>query len=118
MNILKRNKEIIKRHDAGETFLAMSKEYGIDAGSMSVTYYAFKNIVDRPCYDIVAGMDIGDQVAVKLVNVLCRYEGMMQVDLDADYLRTMDRQELIKQRGVGKAIMDAFDKMQEVLRNG
>lgn len=117
MNILKRNKDIIRRHDAGETFLAMVKEYGVDAGSMSVTYYAFKNLVDRPCYDIVAGMDFGDQAAVKLVNVLCRYEGMMQVDLDADYLRTMDRTELIKQRGVGKAIMDAFDKMQEVLRH-
>lgn len=118
MNTLKRNREIIHRHNAGETFATLAEEYGITPGNMSLIYYGFEYLVDRPCYDMVADMDFTDQIASKLVNALCRYEGVKGIDLDAEYLKTMDRKELLIQRGVGKAVMDAFDKLQEAVRNG
>lgn len=116
MNILKRNKEIVRRHDAGEKMVELAKEYGLSIRTISVTYYDFENIINRPVYDIVADMDFSDQISTKLVNALCWYEAAKGIGLDAEYLKTMDRQELVKQRGVGKAVMDAFDKLQEALR--
>lgn len=116
MNILKRNKEIVQRHDAGEKMVALAEEYGLSVRTISVTYYDFENIINRPFYDIVAGMNFSDQIATKLVNALCWYEAAKGIDLDADYLKIMDRQELAKQRGVGRAVMDAFDKLQEAVR--
>lgn len=117
-NTLKRNKEIIHRHNNGETFVKLAEEYGIAAGNMSLIYYGYEYLVDRPCYDLVAAMDLSDQIASKLVNALCRYEGVKGVDVDAEYIKTMDRKDLLIQRGVGNAVMDAFDQLQEAVRNG
>ncbi len=117
MNTLKRNKEIIHRRNAGEKFVDLAKEYEVSIRAISVIYYGFEYLVDRPVYELVADMDFSDQIAAKLVNALCWYEAAKGIDLDADFLKTMDRQELAKQRGVGRAVMDAFDQLQEAARN-
>ncbi len=117
MNILKRNKEIVKRYKAGEAYKSIADDFGIAKDQASQYYYDYMYIVDRPFYDIVADMDFSGPIGPKLVHTLARYESLYQVTVDREYLKTMDRTELIKQRGVGKAIMNAFDKMQEVLRH-
>lgn len=116
MNTLQRNKEIVHRRNAGEKIVDLAKEYGISVRTVSVTYYDFEHLVDRPFYDIVAGMGFSDQIAVKLANALYRYEGRTGVTADADHIKVMDRMDMVKQRSVGRAVMDAFDKLQEAVR--
>jgi hypothetical protein len=117
MNILKRNKEIIKRYKAGETYKSIADYFGIAKDQASKYYYDYMYIVDRPFYDIVADMDFPGPIGPKLVHALARYESLCQVTVDGEYLKIMNRNDFAKQRAVGKAIMEAFDKMQEVLRH-
>jgi hypothetical protein len=117
MNILKRNKEIIKRYGAGETYKSIAGDFGITKEQASQYYYDYMYIVNRHFYDIVADMDFPGPIGPKLVHALARYESLCQVTVDREYLKIMNRNDFAKQRAVGKAIMDAFDRMQEALRH-
>ena len=117
MNILKRNKEIVKRYKSGETYKSIADDFGIAKDQASQYYYDYMYIVDRPFYDIVADMDLPGPIGPKLVHALARYESLYQVTVDREYLKAMDRNDFASQRAVGKVIMDAFGKMQEVLRH-
>jgi hypothetical protein len=116
VNILKRNKEIILRHENGEKLIDIAKDYGIHQCSISNYYYSFLELVNEPFYDLVAALDVNDQVAVKLVNALARYERDICCDLDAKFIRHMKRDEFADCRGVGVAIMNGFDMLQESLK--
>lgn len=116
MNILNRNKDIILRHESGEKLVDIAKDYGINQSSISNYYYSFLVLVDKPYYDLVAALDVNGQVAVKLLNALARYERDICCELDAEFIRHMKRDEFANCRGVGVAIMNGFDMLQESLK--
>lgn len=116
MNILKRNKELVARRNTGERLASIAKDYGVCQATVSLYYYRFYQIVNKPYYDMVAALDLNDQVAVKLVNALARYERDIGCELDAEFIRHMKRDEFADCRGVGVAIMNGFDMLQESLK--
>lgn len=117
MSVLKRNKEVIKAHDAGRTFVDLGKEYGIAPTALSQIYYGFENLIDRPYYDRVTEMDFSAQVGTKLVNALHKYERLHSIDLTLDEIRDMEREEFIIMRGVGVSVARAFDRFREALND-
>lgn len=117
MSVLKRNKEVIKAHDAGRTFVDLGKEYGIAPTALSQIYYGFEDMIDRSWYDTVAEMDFSDQVGTKLVNALRKYERLHGIDLTLDEIRDMERERFIVMRGVGVSVARAFDRLREALKN-
>ena len=116
MNILKRNKEIVLRRENGEKLVDIAKEFDICQWSISNYYYSFLELVNKPFYDMVAALDLNDQVAVKLVNALARYERDIGCELDAEFIRHIKRNEFAQCRGVGVAILNGFDMLQESLK--
>lgn len=116
MNKLQRNKEIILARRAGTKIVDLAKKYGVSATNLSKAYYDFEFLVDRPFYDVVAGMGFSDQAGTKLVNLLHKYEITHHVDLTPEMIRDIPRWEFHSLRGAGVSTMVAFDKLQEALR--
>lgn len=117
MNILERNKEMIIARKAGESSIVLCKRYGVDHGSFSKAFYEYEYLIDKPYYDVVAGMNFSDQVGIKLVNLLHKYECMNNVDLTLETVKDIPRHQFHVLRGAGVSTMKAFDRLQEALRN-
>lgn len=119
MNILYRNKKIIQDHARGKKFVSQCREYGISTVTMSHMYYNFRPLIDRPWYDAVAGIELKDQVAVKLANALAKYEVTHNVELTPEYIADhMDMANFRRMRGVGTAIESALMCVQLHIRKG
>lgn len=117
MSVLQRNKEVIKAHNAGRTFVDMSKEYGTAPSVLSQVYYGFEDLIDRPYYDKVAEMDFSAQLGTKLVNALRKYEKLHGIELTLNMIRDMEREQFIVMRGVGVSVARAFDRFREALQD-
>lgn len=104
------------RHNAGETLTSIANDYSVCPSSASLCYYSFYHIVDKPYYDMVAALDLNDQVAVKLLYALAKYEKDVCCDLDTEFILHIKRSEFANCRGVGVAIMNGFDMLQESLK--
>lgn len=117
MNILQRNKEIVMARRAGTKIADLAKKYGVSATNLSKAYYDFEFLIDRPYYDVVAGMGFSDITGTKLVNLLRKYERLHGIDLTLEEIRDMEREKFIVMRGVGVSVARAFDRLREALKN-
>ena len=114
MNVLTRNKEVVRALSEGKSLVSLARFYGVKAPTIRQRYEEAADIIDRPFYDVVASMDFPDSLGGKFVNALYMYELVNGVELTPDFIA--DRMSITKfadQRGVGKALTKALAQLKE-----